>query len=541
MDGERRPRDTSRRTYSEEFEFLFETSHRDLDDYLRGHALDMKLAVYGSRFRSVCWRIFLDVLPEDRVEWAQALLKRRQEYAEKLREFDYNPRDIGALEDNPLSQDDKSKWNKFFLDEELKQMIHQDVVRTWPEVEVFHLPYVRSMMTSILFYYSRCKPSLSYRQGMHEILAPIIYVLYSDQRAYKEALKNGEIARLGDGNRRILADLLNAEYTAHDAYAMFCSLMETLESWYCCPDNGDNSRQQELTQQPFAKNSVEVHTVLGLKLCKISQHILKRLDPPLQQHLEALEINPQVYGIRWLRLLFSREYPLHCVLSLWDTIFADSISLDLADYIFASMLIAIRDRLLAVDYSDCLGLLMRYPDDIEVSYVIKLALHFRDHYKYPRPTQRQPSQERPLSPRRPRANRPQTLEFCSPESDEAPDWQNMLSTGGSVVVERELSLSSTSQELGLLRCRIAECTHSMDIHLASLQQCLVGGKVPGEEALVALAQLKSVRDQLKESIGVDEMEEGGWTVVTTSACADQPHTNGMGILNKKLNGLIRRE
>lgn len=46
---------------------------------------------------------------------------------------------------------------------------------------------------------------------------------------------------------------------------------------------------------------------------------------------------------RWVRLLFGREFPLQDLLVVWDALFADSITLDLVDYIFVAMLLYIRD------------------------------------------------------------------------------------------------------------------------------------------------------------------------------------------------------
>ena len=47
---------------------------------------------------------------------------------------------------------------------------------------------------------------------------------------------------------------------------------------------------------------------------------------------------------RWIRLLFGREFPMDDVLVLWDALFADGPMLDLVDYIYISMLEAIRDK-----------------------------------------------------------------------------------------------------------------------------------------------------------------------------------------------------
>ena len=44
-----------------------------------------------------------------------------------------------------------------------------------------------------------------------------------------------------------------------------------------------------------------------------------------------------------MRLLFGREFPLQDLLVVWDALFADSITLDLVDYVFVAMLLYIRD------------------------------------------------------------------------------------------------------------------------------------------------------------------------------------------------------
>lgn len=47
---------------------------------------------------------------------------------------------------------------------------------------------------------------------------------------------------------------------------------------------------------------------------------------------------------RWIRLLFSREFPFKDVLVIWDALFADGSHLDLVDYIYIAMLQSIRNK-----------------------------------------------------------------------------------------------------------------------------------------------------------------------------------------------------
>ncbi|RXM29206.1 TBC1 domain family member 5 [Acipenser ruthenus] len=61
----------------------------------------------------------------------------------------------------------------------------------------------------------------------------------------------------------------------------------------------------------------------------------------------------QLFGCsRWVRLLFGREFSLQDLLVVWDALFADSITLDLVDYIFVAMLLYIRDACQLNDSQD---------------------------------------------------------------------------------------------------------------------------------------------------------------------------------------------
>ncbi|GCB67594.1 hypothetical protein scyTo_0008085 [Scyliorhinus torazame] len=88
---------------------------------------------------------------------------------------------------------------------------------------------------------------------------------------------------------------------------------------------------------------------------------------------------------RWVRLLFGREFPLQDLLVIWDTLFADSVTLDLVDYVFVAMLLYIRDVLIASNYQTCLGLLLHYPSVEDVHSLIQKALFLRDPKNNPRP------------------------------------------------------------------------------------------------------------------------------------------------------------
>ncbi|XP_017281620.1 TBC1 domain family member 5 isoform X2 [Kryptolebias marmoratus] len=338
----------------------------------------------SSRFRSVCWKLYLEVLPEDKRQWMSRTKELRAQY-EKIKETHItNPRKAAGQQDlvvnNPLSQDEGSLWNKFFQDKELKGMIKQDVFRTFPEIRYFQDEDVRTKLTDILFCYARENEQLLYKQGMHELLAPIVFVLHCDHQAFLHA---SETASPGEE----MKCLLNPAYLEHDAYAMFSQLMETAEPWFSSFEREVRKGKEEmLTSIPFARPQDSGPSVaIVTKVNRIQDQLVKKHDVELHMHLNRLEIAPQIYGIRWVRLLFGREFPLQDLLVVWDALFADSITLDLVDYVFVAMLLYIRDALIASNFQTCLGLLMHYPPIGDINALLQKALFLRDPKNNPRP------------------------------------------------------------------------------------------------------------------------------------------------------------
>ncbi|XP_073079393.1 TBC1 domain family member 5 isoform X6 [Manis javanica] len=338
----------------------------------------------SSRFRSICWKLFLCVLPQDKSQWITRTEELRAWYSSVKEIHITNPRKVVGQQDlminNPLSQDEGSLWNKFFQDKELRSMIEQDVRRTFPEMQFFQQENVRKILTDVLFCYARENEQLLYKQGMHELLAPIVFIVHCDHQAFLHASESAQPSEE-------MKTLLNPEYLEHDAYAMFSQLMETAEPWFSTFEHdGQKGKETLMTPIPFARPQDLGPTIaIVTKVNQIQDHLLKKHDIELYMHLNRLEIAPQIYGLRWVRLLFGREFPLQDLLVVWDALFADGPSLSLVDYIFIAMLLYIRDALISSNYQTCLGLLMHYPLIGDVHSLILKALFLQDPKKNPRP------------------------------------------------------------------------------------------------------------------------------------------------------------
>ncbi|KAL7750196.1 TBC1 domain, member 5 [Sorochytrium milnesiophthora] len=269
------------------------------------------------------------------------------EFADKCKELIAEP----SRDDHPLSTGDNSTWKRWFKVKETENTITQDVHRAFPEMPFFRDAGVQDALARILLVYALEHPALSYRQGMHEVAGAILYFVHEE---------------LGGGQLQHPLD----ERTKEDAHALFRGVMKFLAEWYQFAPADDNKASSEA--MPVIQRChqfFEVH----LRVC----------DEELFQHLRQLEIEPNIFGIRWLRLLFLREFPLHDIPQLWDVIFQDrhdilsapdhtgrADPLELVDYICAELFTGIRDK---YDFGACWTALMKYTSPLTLPEIIARA------------------------------------------------------------------------------------------------------------------------------------------------------------------------
>jgi TBC1 domain family protein 5 len=137
----------------------------------------------------------------------------------------------------------------------------------------FREPSTQKKLLDILFIYSKLNPDTGYRQGMHELLAPILWVVASDAidtRSLQDGARGEEIE-----NEGFMLEILDAAFVEHDAFNLFCALMQTAKTFY---EVGDSK------MSPLVGRSRRIH-----------EELLASVDPELEHHLDSIEILPQIY------------------------------------------------------------------------------------------------------------------------------------------------------------------------------------------------------------------------------------------------------
>merc|ERR1712228_980418 len=186
-------------------------------------------------------------------------------------------------------------------------------------------------------------------------------------------------------------------FIEHDTFYMFVEIMSIMSQYFM------NASNKEVP--PVVERSK-----------RIQGQFLRAMDSQLSQHLLKINLTPQLYGLRWIRLFFSREFHLRDVCVVWDAIFANyserkqikmsklenksetivsidplkaidaalnneaNIKLDFrfVDYMSCSMLLFIRHQLIGRDISHCLRRVMRYPPIEDIASLIERAYTIRN-------------------------------------------------------------------------------------------------------------------------------------------------------------------
>jgi TBC1 domain family protein 5 len=145
-----------------------------------------------------------------------------------------------------------------------------------PENTYFRQPDTQNMMLDILFIYTKLNPDVGYRQGMHELLAPVLWVVERDA------------TEVTDSDNPI-QHVLDIRYVEHDTFTLFAEIMKSAKSFYDPTGIGSQVSSQSGLKPAHAESAMIIRSK------RIFSSFLVQYDPGLAAHLEELEISPQLF------------------------------------------------------------------------------------------------------------------------------------------------------------------------------------------------------------------------------------------------------
>ena len=356
---------------------------------LKKFSIEAKLT--KENLRPIAWKIFLGVLPNTTSlrEWVEIISNQREEYKKKLKKFCKIKKFVG----DPLGGGKKKKKNEGPVEDTyLKELINKDLDRTHQEIDLFLQNKIKNILANVLYIWSKENSTVSYRQGMNELLAIIFiafYPFYFTCTRKPKTTKEDIIDYLKDINLYkddIYIYFHDEDEIQSDLFYTFEALMKkgmvNLFDPHILQKDEPGYKMYEIFPQMWKDDSNENKpTYVYRRSSLLIKEKLKSLDNDLYSHFKKIDLNCEVFLQRYLRCIFCREFDLKDVYIIWDIIFYDNYvnrnkekyDFIYMEYISIAMIFKIRDRLKDADQNECLSTLFKYPEIKDIMDIIKLA------------------------------------------------------------------------------------------------------------------------------------------------------------------------
>ncbi|KAF7458628.1 TBC domain containing protein [Cryptosporidium felis] len=221
--------------------------------------------------RRDAWQIMLGYLPPKKDRKISYISRKINEYKVLIKEHINN--------DNYSDQEKK-----------LLRQIKVDLPRTSFEYKSLRNKTILELMERVLFLWAIRNPASGYVQGINDLLPPFLVVFFLP------FCPNGNI------------ELLNVDEVSIE------KIFEIeVEIYWCLTRMLDTLQENYVSEQPGIHKMI-VHL----------QDIIKRTDRQLFEHLKKQGIDFLQFAFRWMNCLLTREFPIKCVVRLWDTYIAES-------------------------------------------------------------------------------------------------------------------------------------------------------------------------------------------------------------------------
>jgi len=306
--------------------------------------------------------MLLGYLPPNRDRQPQGIAKKRGEY-EELKRRHYRLQadptakaNDGDLEDCGAGAPDDVEGRLDGDDAEGAAILRQiriDIPRTSQGLQIFSQPRMQRLMERVLYIWSIRHPASGYVQGINDLVTPFIVVL--------------------------LASELNSSLEDLDVDSVPESVLNVVEAgaYWCLTKVLSDIQDHYTAGQPGIQQMVG-------KL----KEIVRRIDEKLYKHLEQQGLDFLQFSFRWMNCLLLREFPLPCVIRLWDSYIAEPSEgfSTFHVYVCAVFLIYWSPQLKQMDFQQLMLFMQKLPtgkwrtQEIETllaeAYVLKSLFHF---------------------------------------------------------------------------------------------------------------------------------------------------------------------
>uniref|UniRef100_A0A7I4EI56 Rab-GAP TBC domain-containing protein n=1 Tax=Physcomitrium patens TaxID=3218 RepID=A0A7I4EI56_PHYPA len=268
--------------------------------------------------RAITWKVLLGYLSRNRDDWATELEKKRAAYAVFREEMIINPSEVTRRK------------------EEMEAM-------KAAELEALEGPLQRHEIS-----HDDHPLSLGSKSVWHQF--------FQDTELAEQI--NRDVKRTHPDMQFFCGDndfaRENQKHAEEDSFFCFVELLSDFRDHFC---------------QQLDNSAVGIRSTIS----QMTQ-LLRKHDEELWRHLEITsKVNPQFYAFRWITLLLTQEFNFADSLRLWDSLLSNPDGpLEILLRVCCSMLLCLRSRLLAGDFTTNLKLLQHYPS-VDINHLLKVA------------------------------------------------------------------------------------------------------------------------------------------------------------------------
>ena len=341
--------------------------------------------------RDLFWFLCLDILPYDKPSsWKQIITDLRSDYVDLKAKIVKKEVDEFIKLNEKKGSEEYDKFHNILEKEDfdLLDLIKIDLERTYQDIDLFKTDKIKTIMIYSLYIYSKNYSELGYKQGMNEICAVFVYVLYRQYKLTTKFIK-------GDDSFLYYIFHSNNEFLENDLYIMYSSFMNKgIYQFYLYSQFKENKLSAIPLEKKILLNKEEIDnyedSIIKKRIYHIFYRLLKNFD--IEFYNEIInKVEPEYFLFKWLLCFLTREFTINKVVHLWDIIFIyDFIDYKLMsgdynmeyhfrliDSIALSMILCCKNDLMKLkneNDSSFLNLLMHYPEKIKFEQIIKEAL-----------------------------------------------------------------------------------------------------------------------------------------------------------------------
>lgn len=145
-----------------------------------------------------------------------------------------------------------------------------------PENLYFRQPATQNMLLDILYTWAKLNPDIGYRQGMHELAAPVLWVIERD--AIDLSQQDRTTTQDDDAMVRLI---FGSDFIEHDTFTLFNRIMTVAKPSFEYAAAGKS-------QKPLGDSIIErCDRILAVRI--------GMTDPQLATHLQEVSIIPQTF------------------------------------------------------------------------------------------------------------------------------------------------------------------------------------------------------------------------------------------------------